>query len=49
MPAGVIVHEHAMRRMDEWKSLLGAGAGRTVSSGGSAGFSKCKVSVQLRI
>lgn len=39
----------ACHEEDGWKSLLGAGAGRTVSSGGNAGFSKCKVSVQLRI
>lgn len=48
MPAGMIVHNHAMRRMDG-KANLGPGAGRTASSGGSAGFSKCEVYVGLHI
>lgn len=48
VPAGMIVHDHAMRRMDR-KAYLGPGAGRTASSGGSGGFSKCEVPVELHI
>lgn len=44
----MIVHNHAMRRMDG-KAYLGPGAGRTASCGGSAVFSKCEVSVELHI
>lgn len=43
----MMVHDNAMRRMDG-KAYLGPGAG-SASSGSSAGFSKCEVSVELHI